>query len=201
MATRPKYRRVEFTVDFGDGPVQAAFVDFSSQGISFGVPHNIQIYGGTPEDPSPIKPKGEYQRTTVHVDGKVVTHLWPGFNPPQLQDFNTDQAPLAQWSSPASWRFDLDLNPEYRESLWFADARQGDSTCLSIPVSFVSDATGSVVQVCLVNPQSPSDLSEVFPGEGQLWGLTGGRPWVLVRMSNVDNPGIVQLSSVGRNYR
>ena len=51
--TNEMYSRVEITADIGFGPIVATFVDFSSQGISFGAPpYNVQIYEGTPEDRS-----------------------------------------------------------------------------------------------------------------------------------------------------
>ncbi len=196
MTIYPAHRRVEFTADLGSGPIQATFVDFSSDGISFGVPHNIQIYEGTPEDLSPIKAGGEFQRITVHKDGRVETHLWPGFYPHKLRKFDQHQLPLARWSSLVSWQFELDLDPEYIKHSWPPTARQGDSTCLSAPVSFKPDAVSSVVQICVTN-----DLAIVIPGDGHLWRLTGGWPWVVVRMSNVDNPGTVELDTVGRDYR
>ena len=42
--TGAPYKRVEFSADLGSGPIVAAFIDFSSQGISFGVPYNVQIH-------------------------------------------------------------------------------------------------------------------------------------------------------------
>ena len=46
-----KHTRVEFTADIRFGQFVLAFVDFSSQGISFGAPpYNVQIYEGTPEE-------------------------------------------------------------------------------------------------------------------------------------------------------
>ena len=69
--TSRKYTRVEFTADLGFGPIVAAFVDFSSQGISFGAPpYNFKIYEGTPEDESHTLAISEYQRVTVHADGR-----------------------------------------------------------------------------------------------------------------------------------
>ena len=42
--TAQTHRRVEFTADIGFGSFVMAFVDFSSQGISFGAPpYNVQI--------------------------------------------------------------------------------------------------------------------------------------------------------------
>lgn len=95
------YSRVEFAADLGLGPFVSAFVDFSSQGISFGGPPiNIQIYGGTPDDKSQKVEVGEFQRTTVHADGKVVTHLATSAHLQELADFDQNTPPLAQWDSP-----------------------------------------------------------------------------------------------------
>ncbi len=73
--TGAMYKRVEFTADLGSGPIVTVFVDFSSQGISFGVPYNVQIHEGTPEDPSSNLAIIEFQRVTVRTDGRVETHL------------------------------------------------------------------------------------------------------------------------------
>ena len=197
-------RRVEFTADFGFGPVQAAFVDFSPKGISFGVPYDVLIHEGTPEDVSPTFAVQERQRVTVHADGSVKIHL-PGVSP-DLKGFDQSQQPLAQWDSLCCWSFTLDWHPDSMQPLqqWPANPKPPTtpSRCLNIPVSFEPDAFSSVVQICVVNPRLRiNDLAVVVPGNGPLWCLTGGWPWVLVRMSNVMDPGVVELNTVGRDYR
>ena len=121
---------------------------------------------------------------------------------PDLQGFDQDQSPLAQWGSLWYWKFELDWHPDLMLPLrqWFAKPNPpGDSRCLNIPVSFEPDAFSSTVEICVVSPKlGMNDLAAVAPGSGQLWRLTGGWPWVFVRMSNVNDPGVVELNTVGR---
>ena len=205
MAKRPVHSKVEFTADFGLGQVQAVFVDFSSAGISFGVPRNVRIHHGTAENISSTFAIKVFQRVTIHVDGGVKTH-WPVVNvPPAMQSIDRDQLPLDQWDSPWCRQFDLDWDAESLKYLkkWFAKPNPpGDSRCLNVPVSFKPNAMNSVVQICVVKPESSiSDIPVVVSENDQMWCLTGGWPWVLVVMSNIDNPGVVELSSAGRDYQ
>ena len=194
--------RIEFMADFSFGEVVAAFVDFSAQGISFGVPHNVLITEGTPEAPSKALAIKEYERVTVHADGKVVTH-WACGQPPQGWDI--DQSPLAKWDMPWSMKFELVWTPEYLKFMqpWFGNPKPPThSQCLTAPVSFSLAAQQSAVWVAVARPDSDLGLvAQVIPGDGHLWVLTGGWPWVLVRMGNVNNPTVTELNSVGRDYR
>lgn len=194
----PTYNRVEFITDFGFGPVQAAFVDFSGDGISFGVPRNMKDLGLAQGD--------QFQRTTVHADGRVETHLPL---PAHIKsDFDQKKSCLAQWKGASSWSFELRWDPESIEFMrqLFVEPKPSTTAhprCLGIPIAFDASADNSTVCICIANPGL--DVNEltasVIPGDGQLWHLTGGRPWVLVRMPNANYAGPAQLNNVGRDYR
>ena len=204
--TDQMYARVEFTADIGFGPFVAAFVDLSSQGISFGAPpYNVQIYGGTPEDQSDTKATSEYQRVTVHADGRVETHLPTLIPSHYLKEIDQAQLPLAQWGNPWCRRFEFTWAPDHIEFMqpWLAKPKPiSHPTCLNVQVEFNAEAVSTVVYVCVVNPgMNPNDLASMVASDGQLWCLTGGWPWVLVQMSNVKCLTVEQLSNVGRNYQ
>lgn len=210
MSTTPElYSRVEFITDVGFGSVIGAFVDFSSAAVSFGVPKNVRIFEGTPEDKSDNHAISEFHRVSVHADGRVETH-WPvpiSNLPPELEAFDQYRPPLGQWSAPSSWSFDLDWSPEYLKFMkpWFAKPKPSSpthSSCLKIEVNFDADAVRSNVWICIARPDADvSELAATMPLRGQFWCLTGGWPWVLVAMSNTENPGTEVLSTVGRDYR
>lgn len=200
------YTRVEFTADIGFDPFVTAFVDFSSQGISFGAPpYNVQIKEGAPEDESNELALSEYQRVTVHADGKVVTHLPTPVPLPDLKGMDQSKTPLAQWGNPWCMRFEFIWSPDHIGFVqpWLAKPKTSvHQTCLNLPVEFSPEAVSTVVYVCVVTPGTDvNELSLMVPGGGQLWVLTGGWPWVVVQMSNVKCPKVDNVSNAGRDYR
>ena len=204
--TDEMYSRVEFTADIGFGSIVATFVDFSSQGISFGEPaYNVQIYEGTPEAKSDKLAISEYQRVTVHADGRVETH-WstPGL-PLYLKEMDQAKPPLAQWGKPWFKRFEFPWGPNHIafSRPWLAKPKASTHlTCLNVQVEFNPEAVSTVVCVYVVRPgMDVKDLAPKIPCDGQFWFLTGGWPWVIVQMSNVMCPRIDHLSTVGRNYQ
>lgn len=208
-ATQQLYNRVEFAADFGFGPIQAAFVDFSPKAISFGVPRNIQIYEGTPEEPSDTLAICEFHRVSVHANGRVETH-WPVDKrvlPTALEEFDQNKPALCQWDMPSSWSFDLGWGLEYLKYMkpWFAKPKPPSpvhSTCLNVEVDFVTNAVRSDVRICIARHDADLEqLAGVIPLNGQVWCLNGGWPWVLVAMSNIEFPKTDVISTVGRDYR
>ena len=200
------YSRVEFTADIGFGPIVATFVDFSSQGISFGAPPlNVQIYEGTQEDKSDTLAISVYQRVTIHADGRVETHLATPTPVPELKEFDQYTSPLAQWGNPCSKRFEFPWGPNHIAFLrpWLAKPKPSTHpTCLNIQVEFNPEAVSTVVHIYVLKPRvDVKDVAPAIPCDVQSWFLTGGWPWVLVQMSNVKCPRIDQLSTVGRNYK
>ena len=199
------HKRVEFTADLGSGPAVAAFVDFSSQGISFGVPYSVQIHKGTPENPSPNLAISEFQRVTVHTDGRVETHLPSPLPVPELRELDQHTAPLAQWSDPLCRRFELVWAPNQVAVMenWLAKPKSSThSTCKKVGVGFNHDAVSTVVHICVLDlGMNFNHVAPVLSGEVQPWFLRGGWPWVLVQMSNVKCPRTDKLASVGRDYR
>ena len=200
------YTRVEFTADIGFGAFVTAFVDCSSQGVSFGAPpYNVQIKEGTPEDESNELALSEYQRVTVHADGKVVTHLPTPIPPPDLEEMDQSKPPLAQWGNPWCRRFEFTWAPDHIAFIqpWLTRPKPGSHPiCLNVQVEFNPEAVSTVVYVCIVSPGTDvNDLAAMVPSGGQLWVLTDGWPWVVVQMSNVKCPKVDDLSNVGRDYR
>ena len=199
------HSRVEFTTDLGFGPVVVAFVDFSSKGISFGRPYNVQIYEGITKDAMPNPAINEYHRVTVHVDGMVETH-WPTpFVVPELKAFDQDTPSLAEWRRLWCRRFELTWAPDHIAFMkpWFTKPKpETHSTCLNVPLDFNPEVTSSVMEICVVDPQLDiTDLPLIYPCNSQTWFLTGGSPWVTVCMTNVNCPGTSRLCTVGRDYR
>ncbi len=203
MPNKIQFSRVEFTSDLGFGEVQVAFVDFSGAGISHGIPQDIRIFGGTAEEPSDKIVIQEHERTTVHADGKMVFH-WasvPG-SPPSPLDKTVN--PLASWDTLLSNRFELDWSPEHLKftQQYFSKPKPASHiTCLRMPVIFEDTTTNSVIYFGLVKPtDDTSKVQQIIPLYEQLFVLKGGLPWVLVAMSNVKNPQIIELADVGRVY-
>ena len=203
--TGAMYKRVEFTADLGFGPIIAAFVDFSSQGISFGVPYNVQIHEGTPEDPSPNLAISGFQRVTVHADGRVETHLPTSMPVPELKELDQHMQPLAHWGDPLCRRFELVWAPNQVAFIqnWLTKPKPSThSTCKNVDVDFNHDAVSTVVHICVLDPGTNfNNVAPMLSCEVQSWCLTGGWPWVLVQVSNVKCPGTDKLASVGRDYR
>jgi hypothetical protein len=186
----------------GFGEVQIAFVDFSSVGISHGVPQDVKIFEGTLEEPSDKTVINEHERTTVHADGKVVWHWAVHCNTPSPMDRTV--TPLESWDMILSNRFELIWSPEYLifTQQYFSRPKPLSHTrCLRVPVEFEDGATSSVIFVGLVKPTDDMlKVQQVMPLDEQLYILKGGIPWVLVAMSNVKTPQITELSTVGRFY-
>ena len=195
------HTRVEFTTDVGFGSIVAAFVDFSPLGISFGVPYHIQVYTGMPEEGGRLI--DEYQRVTVHTNGRVETHLL--IPSPAIAQFDQIQPRLAEWNEPWSRRFEFIWSQEYLAFIrpWFTNPKpETHLQCLSVPVEFIPTALSSIVTICIATLESAlSKVASVVPLDEQSWQLTGGWPWVVVAMSNIRNPKPEQLSTVGRDYR
>lgn len=110
MTSAQNYNRIEFTADLGFGDAVVGFVDFSGQGISLGVPRKVLIREGTQQQAANDFAIREYERVTVHADGRVETH-WAVGRSPQGWDVNT--SPLGKWDTPWSRRFEVVWTPEY----------------------------------------------------------------------------------------
>ena len=195
------YTRVEFRTDVGFGPTVAAFVRFDAKGISFGAPYHIQVCTGRPEEGGRLI--HEYQRVTVHVDGRVETHLL--FPSPDVTQSDQDQPRLSEWDEPWSRHFEFTWSPDDLPFIktWFTKPKpETDTTCLGVPVDFVAGALRSIVTICVATPERvASGVVPVVPPEDGVWRLTAGWPWVVVAISNVRDPKTETLSTVGRDYR
>lgn len=200
------YSRVEFVSDLGFGERVVAFVEFNSQGISFGIPQHVRLTEGAPNDTVQGKTVIDvYERITVHRDGKIVTH-WPlarGQNLPTPWDGKW--APLKSWSEPWSMREELiwdDTYIAFTKDYSTKPKPPSHKTCLKTLVSFADQQHSSVVRFAVVKPTDDMEqVEQVIPLEGQVWVLNGGWPWVLVTMSGTRDSGVRQLSQVGKDYR
>jgi hypothetical protein len=202
---QPEHKRVEFKSNLGFGEIVISFIDFSTEGISIGIPHHVQILEGTPEEPLDKVAIEEYERITVHADGKVVTHWALSPRGKFVAPWDTTKSPLASWDMPWSMRQELLWSQEslrYMQGYFTMPKPISHKSCLSMPVIFEDHATGSVIYFAVVKPNDGTNgLQQVMPSRGQTYVLNSGWPWVLVSMSNVKDPGLVRLSSVGRDYR
>jgi hypothetical protein len=200
-----QYNRVEFTSDLGLGEVVIAFVDFSVGGISFGIPHHVRILEGTPEEPSDDVAIEEYERITIHADGKVVTHwaLPPGSE--LKAPWDKIMNPLSAWDAPWSMREGLSWAPDYIKftSHYYTKPKPlSHQRCSRVSVVFEDNAKDSAIFFAVVKPTSSlNQVQRIIPFGGQVYVLNSGWPWVLVAISNVKTPQIVKLASVGRDYR
>ena len=169
------------------------------------MPYNVQIHKGTPADPSPSFAISEYQRVTVHTNGRVETHLQTPIPVPELKDFDQDMPPLAQWGAPLCRRFELVWSPDHVAftQAWLTKPKPSThSTCKKVGVEFNHDAGSTVVHICVLNPgMDVNDVAPAIACDVQSWFLTGGWQWVLVQMSNLKCPGTDQLATVGRNHK
>ena len=184
-----QYNRVEFTMGRVDKPKVLAFVECTWTGISFGQPKRFIFTDYTPPDPSE-----NYERTTIHKDGKVVAH----FN---FMDNTVEQrAQLDRWSHSMCFT---------RE---FYDVGMSDSY-LANPKS---NSRTKVVAVQLIHPECkiwfavvPSlqkdvvDNFEWFAHPAvQCWRLSDSWPVIVIGISNVKQvQGLITLDSVGLDYR
>ena len=199
------YSRVEFVSNLGFGERVIAFVEFNSQGISFGIPQHVCITDGIPEDATQGKTVIDiYRRITVHRDGKIVTH-WPLAAGNLIAPWDGKRAPLKLWSEPWSMREELIWDDAYLAFTkgYFTEPKPpSHKTCLKIPVTFKNKQQGSIIRFAVVKPtDNMKQVEQVIRIEGEVWVLNGGWPWVLVAMSDTNNPGISQLRQVGRDYR
>ncbi len=207
MSSAPSvYSRVEFVANLGFGERVIVFVEYNSMGISFGIPQHIQINEGTKEDIVQGKPVIDaYERITIHRDGKIVTHLplAAGQNVPV--PWNGVRSPLQSWKEPWSMREELIWNDDYLGFVrnYLTNPKPPThGTCLKVPVVFTGGRKSSIVRFAVVKPSDDMEqVRQVIPLEGQVWVVDGGWPWVIVTMSDTGNPGLTQLTQVGKDYR
>ena len=99
------FNRVEFTLDHYANTKVLAFVECTSTGISFGQAKRFVF-----TDYSLPEPSENYECTTIHRDGKMVTHFAFADN------LIEQKSPLANWTSAMSFErefYDVGLSEEY----------------------------------------------------------------------------------------
>ena len=204
MTTQPKYNRVEIIADLGFGIRVILFADFSSQGISMGIPHHVIILKGTPEQPSTEPIIDEMQRTTTHADGRVKTH-WPV--PPGKNiktPWEVSRPALNSWTNPVLQKEELYWGDENK---YFLDAylikpkrKESSPRTLQIPVVFISGINSSVATFTILKPGDLVEFMANVPEPIQAWQITGGWPLVILTFSNVVNPNHAIIAEAGRIY-
>ena len=184
-----QYSRVEFTIDNYANPKVLAFVECTSTGISFGQAKRFVFV-----DYSLPEPSENYERTTIHKDGKVVTHL------ALAENLVEQRLPLDQWRYAMSFTrefYDVGLSESY----------------LPNPKS---DARTKLVAVQLerleckiwfaVVPSIEKDIVDQFEWFEhplvQCWKLKNSWPIVVIGISNVKEVReLITMESVGLDYR
>ena len=99
-----QFNRVEFVTDINNESKVVAFVQCTGAGISFGQPKVLSFTD------YPISGADNFERTTIHKDGKVVWH----FN--LMNNILDQKPPLAQWNCISEHRrefYDAGLSESY----------------------------------------------------------------------------------------
>lgn len=193
------YRRLEFVFDIGQGSEVLAFVDFS-QHISFGIPKSYQFTDFV------IAPSSEnYERITIHKDGKIRTHLPLAQN--SLAPWDERYPPLAKWDRPWSMRNELSWGNQHLRSIrnYLTRPRAGRPDTCQLQLTFPQGVNETIVVFSLFHSldvdieQAPPEIrSPSFC----TWVLVDSWPCVLVSVANLGTiQQCIQLKSVGRDYR
>jgi len=120
-----------------------AFIDFS-QHISFGIPKSHQFTDFT------IHPSSEnYERITIHKDGKIRTHL------PLAQNFlapwDGQYSRLAKWDKPWCIKENLYWGSKYPQSVrdYLAKPKTSRSDICQLQLRFPQEVEETTVMICL----------------------------------------------------
>lgn len=193
------YRRLEFVFDISQGPRILAFVDFS-QHISFGIPKSYQFTDFA------IKPSSaNYERITIHKDGRIQTHF------PLAQNFTApwdgQHPPLVKWDKPWQMKEELNWGGQHPESIknYFTRPKASNSGTLPVQLTFPLGVEETIVVFSLFHSldvdikQAPPEIhSPCFC----TWVLMDSSPYALVSIANLGiTQQCIQLKSVGRDYR
>jgi hypothetical protein len=192
------YRRLEFVFDIGQGPRVLAFVDFSRH-ISFGIPKSFQFadvnIGSSGED---------YERITIHEDGKIKTHLPLGQNSSALWD--GQYPPLARWNRPWSMKESIYWGNQRTESVmnYLTRPKIGSPGTRQVQLAFPREVEETTVVFSLFHSlgvnieQVPAEIRST---SFVTWMLVDPWPYVLVSVANLGIHQTIQLGLTGRDYR
>ena len=187
----PQFNRVEFITEISSQSKVLAFVECTtSAGISFGQPKRLVF------NDYEIKGRDNYERTTIHKDGRLEAH----FN--LKGNWNCQTTPLAQWNRTMSFNrefYDVGgLSLSYLEDLKPKPKRkviQVQLNSLECEIWFaVAPSTEQDDVSCLEWLNVP---------QVQCWMLSDNWPVVIVGISNLVEPvnGLIEIESVGWDYR
>ena len=183
------FNRVEFTIDQYDYTKVLAFVECTATGISFGQAKRFVF-----KDYSVPEPSENYERTTIHRDGEVVTHF-------AFADNLVEQKPpLAQWPGAMSFTrefYDVGLSEEYLPN------PKSDKRTKLVAVQLKRLECKIWFAVVPSLDQDIVNLFEWFDHpKVQCWQLNDSWPVVVIGISNVEDvQGLITIHSVGIDYR
>ena len=236
------FNRVEFTIDNYNNTKVLAFVECTATGISFGQAKRFVF-----TDYSVPEPSENYERTTIHRDGEVVTHFafadnlveqkpplaqWPGAmsftrefydvglsEPSENYERTTihrdgevvthfafadnlveQKPPLAQWPGAMSFTrefYDVGLSEEYLPN------PKSDKRTKLVAVQLKRLECKIWFAVVPSLEQDIVNLFEWFDHpKVQCWQLNDSWPVVVIGISNVEDvQGLITIHSVGIDYR
>ena len=185
-----QYERVEFIIEISGQSKVLAFVECTtSAGISFGQPKRLVFTDYSITGPD------NYERTTIHKDGKLVTH----FN--LMDNWACQKTPLAQWNRTMSFTrefYDVGgLSLSYLEDLRPKPKRK------LVPVQL--NGLECSIWFAVAPSMQQDDVSHLewlkVP-QVQCWTLSDNWPIVIVGISNLASPTgqLIEISSVGLDY-
>jgi hypothetical protein len=190
--------RLELAFRFGKGPRVLAFVHCTGEGVSFGLPKVYRFEDYT------ITPKSEnYERITVHLDGKVKTHfpLAQDFEPPWDKE---TQPYLKDWNKVWVIHEEVGWTPGLERKLlsrWAYPPKVGDPNIESIEVQFPRSAQRTVVTFGLLDSYDRLNQIPMLQNLAY-WILKDSFPIVLVTVRGPKiAPYAKELVGVGRDYR
>ena len=177
------FNRVEFTVDIYDEPKVLAFIQCTRTGISVGHPKRLIFTD------HPIEGPDNYERRTIHRDGRIAHHLFTG----RLEERTV---PLAEWNRvmTCSWEFyDVGLSGSYLPG-------PSDSDTEDIPVQLQSPECGIWFAVL---PSLDDEIPLLSLPSTNRWVLSDCWPLVVVGISNVMDASdeLTEIHSVGLDFR
>ena len=184
-----QHNRVEFTIDNYDKPKVLAFVECTSTGISFGQAKRFVF-----TDYSLPEPSENYERTTIHKDGNLVTHL-------AFADNLVEQkSPLGQWNHEMSFMrefYDVGLSEAYLPNPK-TDAR---TKLVAVQLNHLECQIWFAVVPSL--EREIVDKLEWFEHpQVQCWRLKNSWPTVIVGISNLKEVSeMIAIESMGIDYR
>lgn len=184
-----QFNRVEFVTEISGESKVIAFVECTTgAGISFGQPKRFII--------KDYKVADNYERTTVHKDGRLENH----FN--LMENRNYQTTPLAQWNHTMS--FNREFHDEGGLSLSYLEDLKPKRKRKVIPIQLNSLECKIWFAVApSIEQDDDIGLEWLNVPQVQFWVLSDNWPVVIVGISNLVKPvnELIEIESVGWDYR